>query len=67
MRNPKKDYKSKVKEARKKRGWTQEYLAQITGVSTVYIQKLEKGEIPNPGLRITKEICYALGIKLEDV
>jgi len=67
MRNPKNDYKSKVREQRKKRGWTQEYLAQITGTSKVYINKLEKGDIPNPGLRICKEICYALGIKLEDI
>jgi len=67
MRNPKKLYHSKIKEKREKRGWTQEYLAEITGVSKVYIQKLEKGDIRNPGIRICKEICYALGITLEEI
>jgi DNA-binding XRE family transcriptional regulator len=67
MRNPKKNNRSKVKEAREKRGWTQEYLSQITGLSRVYIHKLEKGDIPNPGIRNCKEIAYALGIKLEEI
>lgn len=67
MRNPKNEHKSKVKEAREKRGWTQKYLAQITGLSTIYIQLIEKEAIPNPGIRNCKEIAYALGIELEDV
>jgi len=67
LRNPKKESISKVKEAREGRGWTQEYLASITGVTRVYINKLETGLIPNPGLRNCKEIAYALGINVEDV
>jgi len=67
MRNPKKECKSKVREARKKRGWTQEYLAQITGVSTVYINNLEKGKYKNPGIQNCKEVAYALGLKIEDI
>jgi len=67
MRNPKKETKSKIKEAREKRGWTQEYLAQIAGVSRVYINKLETGQIPNPGIKNCKEIAYALGLKLEEI
>ncbi|MBA7496228.1 hypothetical protein ES702_06827 [subsurface metagenome] len=67
MRNPKKESKSKVKDAREKRGWTQEYLSQITGLSRVYINKLENGEIPNPGIKGCKEIAYALGIRLDEI
>ena len=67
IRNPKKKSISKVKEAREARGWTQEYLAQITGVTRVYINRIETGLIPNPGLKNCKEIAYALGIDLEDV
>ncbi|MBA7609391.1 hypothetical protein ES703_16582 [subsurface metagenome] len=67
MINPKKKHNSKIREARKKRGWTQGYLAQITGVSEVYINKLEKGDIPNPGIRNCREIAYALGLRLEDI
>ena len=67
MKNPKKESNSKVKEARETRGWTQEYLANITGVSRVYINKLEKGEIRNPGIQNCKEIAYALGLKVEEL
>ncbi len=67
IRNPKKESISKVKAAREERGWTQEYLAQITGVTRVYINRIETGLIPNPGLKNCKEIAYALGIDLEDV
>lgn len=67
MKNPKKEHKSKVREARKKRGWTQEYLAQITGTSTVYINNLENGKYKNPGIQNCKEVAYALGLKIEDI
>ncbi|MBA7493839.1 hypothetical protein ES702_04404 [subsurface metagenome] len=67
MINPKKKHNSKIREARKKRGWTQGYLAKIAGVSEVYINKLEKGDIPNPGIRNCREIAYALGLRLEDI
>jgi len=67
MINPKKKHNSKIREARKKRGWTQGYLANITGVSEVYINKLELGQIANPGIKNCREIAYALGIRLEDI
>jgi len=67
MINPNKKHKSKVREARKKRGWSQGYLAQITGLSEIYINKLEKGKVPNPGIKNCRQIAYALGIKLEDI
>ena len=67
MRNPKKKHNSKIREARKKRGWTQGYLAQITGVSEVYINQLERGLIKNPGIKNCREIAYALGLRLEDI
>lgn len=67
LKNPKKENKSKIREAREKRGWTQEYLANITGLSRLYIHKLEVGQIPNPGIKNCKEIAYALGLKLEEI
>lgn len=67
MKNPHKEKKSKIQEARKKRGWTQEYLAQITGLSTIHIKKLENGEIKNPGIETAKKLAYALGLDLEQI
>jgi len=67
MINPKKKHNSKIRHARNKRGWTQAYLASITGVSEVYINKLELGHIANPGIKNCREIAYALGLRLEDI
>jgi transcriptional regulator with XRE-family HTH domain len=62
-----KEVRSKLKEARLKRGWTQAYLAEITGYSRIYIILLEKGRVPRPSLKACKKISYALGIQPEDV
>ena len=51
----------RIRELRKKRGWTQVYLAQHTGLGSVYISQLEHGN-KEPGLR-TIEIL-ALGFEL---
>ena len=40
----------RIREIRKKRGWTQVYLAQHTGLGSVYISQLENGK-KEPGLR----------------
>jgi len=66
-KNPKKELNFKLKEARIKRGWTQGYLAKITGLSRIYIIKLEAGQIPNPGIKNIKELVYALGLKIEEL
>ena len=51
----------RIREIRKKRGWTQVYLAQHTGLGSVYISQLETGK-KEPGLR-TIEIL-ALGFDM---
>jgi len=51
----------RIREIRKKRGWTQVYLAQHTGLGSVYISQLENGK-KEPGLR-TIEIL-ALGFDM---
>jgi len=40
----------RIRELRKKRGWTQVYLAEHTGLGSVYISQLEHGK-KEPGLR----------------
>jgi len=67
MKSLKKERNSKVREARKRLGWTQDYLAGITGYTREYINKLEKEKIKNPSVAAAKSISYALGISIEEV
>ena len=66
MKNPKKNSTSKIKEAREKRGWTQEYLASIVGLSRGHLNRIEnnKHELT---LKVAKELAYALGLKIEEL
>jgi len=59
--------KSKIKEAREKLGWTQDYLAQITGYTREYINMLENDRNRNPSIKAAKAISYALGISIDEV
>jgi len=51
----------RIRKLRRERGWTQVYLAQHTGLGSVYISQLEHGK-KEPGLR-TIEIL-ALGFDM---
>jgi transcriptional regulator with XRE-family HTH domain len=51
----------RIRAIRRKRGWTQVYLAEHTGLGSVYISQLEHGK-KEPGLR-TIEIL-ALGFDM---
>lgn len=66
MRNPKKESRSKIKEAREKRGWTQEYLASIVGCSRGHLNRVENNE-ENLTLKLAKNLAYALGLKIEEL
>jgi len=57
---------SKIKIAREKRGWTQEYLASITGLSRGHLNRIEnyKHELT---LKVAKNLAMALGLKVEDL
>jgi putative transcriptional regulator len=62
-----KNEQNKIKELREKRGWTQADLAKWTGYSRVYINRLEKGKVPNPSITILKEIACLFGRKIEEI
>ena len=66
MKNPNKNSKSKIKEAREKRGWTQEYLASIVGCSRGHLNRIENN-INEPHLGLAKKFAYALGLKVEEL
>jgi transcriptional regulator with XRE-family HTH domain len=59
------DFGERIRELRERRGLTREELADKTGVSAVYIKKLEAGERTSPSLPALASIARALGATLE--
>jgi transcriptional regulator with XRE-family HTH domain len=55
---------ARIRALRDKRGLTREALAEKTGVSAVYIKKLEAGERTSPSLPALAAIARALGATL---
>jgi transcriptional regulator with XRE-family HTH domain len=50
-----------VRQLRKRRGWSQEYLAAASGVSRPTIQRIERGQvIPSP--EIAMSLAAVLGV-----
>lgn len=51
-----------IKSLRKKLGWSQEFLAERTGVSAPYITQIELGK-RTPSLDIVEKLALALGVE----
>ena len=51
-----------IKSLRKKLGWSQEFLAERTGVSAPYITQIEVGK-RTPSLDIVEKLALALGVE----
>lgn len=51
-----------IKSLRKKLGWSQEALAEKTGVSAPYITQIEVGK-RTPSLDIVEKLAFALGVE----
>ncbi|BAF99901.1 helix-turn-helix domain-containing protein [Microcystis aeruginosa] len=45
---------------RQEKGWSQEYLAEVTGLHRTYISQLERG-LKSPSVRVLSHITNALG------
>lgn len=56
----------RLKEARKKRGFTQEQLADITGLSSRHIANVEKGDV-NPSFEVLSTLVKALGVSFDAI
>lgn len=54
----------RIKMLRERKGWSQNALANLAGVSPTYIYQLERGE-KSPTVEYLAYICDALGITLE--
>jgi len=51
----------RIRELRKKRGWTQVYMATHTGLGSVYISQLEHGK-KEPGLRTIEILALSFEV-----
>ena len=56
----------KLREIRLDRGYSQEELHKLTGISRDTISRLETGERPNPHPRTLRKLAEALGVSVGD-
>jgi transcriptional regulator with XRE-family HTH domain len=54
----------RIKQLREKRGLTQAQLAELTGLSTIYIRKLEAGERTSPSFVALERLAQVLNATL---
>jgi transcriptional regulator with XRE-family HTH domain len=54
-----------IQRLRSEKSWSQEYLAEITGLHRTYISQLERG-LKSPSLRVLSHITNALNIKMSE-
>lgn len=55
-----------LKLVRKSRGYTQEQLAERSGIDYKYLQKLESKNPSSPTLQVLEKLALGLGISLYD-
>jgi len=60
-------YLKNLKQLRKKKGWTQEKLAQESGISFHTLIKIERGDIKSPRLDTLIKIAKALNLSIDDL
>jgi transcriptional regulator with XRE-family HTH domain len=54
-----------IQRRRTEKGWSQEYLAEITGLHRTYISQLERG-LKSPSVRVLSLIANALGVTMSE-
>lgn len=57
----------RLKELRKENGWSQQKLAEKTGLSFNAVTKIEQGLAKHPTLRTLIKLADAFGISLDDL
>lgn len=55
----------RLRQIRTERGWSQERLGEVIGVSRSAISKIEKGTVPDPKLEQVAKMAEALGVSAE--
>jgi len=56
-----------INKFRKERGWTQEQLAENSGVTYTTIIKLEQGVVENPTLRTLEKLAKAFEVSIDNL
>ncbi|VXD12255.1 Transcriptional regulator, XRE family [Planktothrix serta PCC 8927] len=54
-----------IQRRRTDKGWSQEYLAEMTGLHRTYISQLERG-LKSPSIRVLSHITKALNITMSE-
>jgi transcriptional regulator with XRE-family HTH domain len=54
-----------IQRRRIEQSWSQEYLAEVTGLHRTYISQLERG-LKSPSIRVLGHITKALGIPMSE-
>ncbi|MEM7714968.1 MAG: helix-turn-helix transcriptional regulator [Cyanobacteria bacterium P01_A01_bin.68] len=54
-----------IQRRRAEKGWSQEYLAEITGLHRTYISQLERG-LKSPSIRVLNHITGALEVRMSE-
>ena len=54
-----------IQRRRIKKGWSQEYLAEVTGLHRTYVSQLERG-LKSPSVRVLSPITNALDITMSE-
>jgi len=54
-----------IQRRRVEKNWSQEYLAEVTGLHRTYISQLERG-LKSPSVRVISHITNALGVKMSE-
>ena len=54
-----------LRQIRERKGWTQNHLAEVSGVPQPSIWRLEKGLILNPKTSLLRKLAEALGVTMD--
>jgi len=60
-------YEKKIKQLRKKAGWSQQKLAEKAGLSYNVITKIEQGVAKNPNIKTMIKLAEAFQITLDEL
>ena len=54
-----------IRELRTQKGWTLADVAEFTGYSRVYINKVELGKVPNPSITLIRKLAKLFSVSME--
>jgi transcriptional regulator with XRE-family HTH domain len=55
----------KVHLLRRRKDWTQRELAGLVAITTNYLARLERDEVPDPGSSVVKRLAQRLGVSTD--